>query len=410
MQVWDAIILGAGCAGLTLVNELIGRGEGRLSILLLEERSEYTNDRTWCFWNTINHRFENAVSYRWSGWNVHYAGEVVHCRGAYQYQYLRAEHFYKLALAPVYASSKTILRLGEQVRTVQEEEDLVRIQTHQGTHVGRYVIDTRPMDQQNRRATYPDVHWLQHFMGWKVKTERACFQSKQVTLMDFEGRKDAAEILGVSDNETDNALPGIPFIYLLPFSPTEALVESTWFGPKVLPKSVYREQLQRYLQEKGAGNYEIIEQEYGVLPMSTLPTTTQPTKRIRHLGLAGGAARPSTGYAFLAIQRQAQRLSDQLLKGDWGNFPDYYSTQSRLLDATFLRVLQQNPQRGPELFWRLFRYANPDALVRFLADTASLKDLWEVTTCLPSGIFLKQSLFPNFSQKKEMETTQIQGF
>ena len=87
--------------------------------LLLEERNEYTNDRTWCFWNTLNHRFQNAVSYRWSGWNVHYAGEVVHCRGAYQYQYLRAEHFYKLALAPVYASSKTILRLGEQVRTVQ---------------------------------------------------------------------------------------------------------------------------------------------------------------------------------------------------------------------------------------------------------------------------------------------------
>ena len=212
---------------------------------------------------------------------------------------------------------KNNLRLGEQVRTVQEEEDLVRIQTHQGPHAGRYVIDTRPMDQQNREPRIHDVHWLQHFMGWKVKTERACFQSKQVTLMDFEGRKDAAEILGVSDNETDNALPGIPFIYLLPFSPTEALVESTWFGPKVLPKSVYREQLQRYLQEKGAGNYEIIEEEYGVLPMSTLPTTTQPTRRIRHLGLAGGAARPSTGYAFLAIQRQAQRLADQLLKGDW---------------------------------------------------------------------------------------------
>ena len=137
MQVWDAIILGAGCAGLTLVNELIGRGEGRLSILLLEERSEYTNDRTWCFWNTLNHRFENAVSYRWSGWNVHYAGKVVRCRGVYQYQYLRAEHFYKLGLAPVYAASQTILRLGEQVRTVQEEEDLVRIQTHQGTHVSR---------------------------------------------------------------------------------------------------------------------------------------------------------------------------------------------------------------------------------------------------------------------------------
>ncbi|HBM51941.1 MAG TPA: lycopene cyclase, partial [Deltaproteobacteria bacterium] len=56
MQVWDAIVLGAGCAGLTLVNELIARGEGQLRILLLEERNEYTNDRTWCFWNTLNHR------------------------------------------------------------------------------------------------------------------------------------------------------------------------------------------------------------------------------------------------------------------------------------------------------------------------------------------------------------------
>ncbi|MDG2196877.1 MAG: lycopene cyclase family protein [SAR324 cluster bacterium] len=409
MQVWDAIVIGAGCAGLTLVNELITRGGDRLRVLLLEERNEYTNDRTWCFWNTLNHRFENVVSCRWPSWSVHYAGEVTHCRGAYQYQYLRAEHFYKLALAPVSSSSKTILKLGEHVQTVQEEEDLVSIQTHQGTHVGRYVIDTRPMDQQNRNAKHPDVHWLQHFLGWKVKTEHACFQSKQVTLMDFIGGEDAAEVLEVSDKETDVALPGIPFIYVLPFSSTEALVESTWFGPKVLAKSVYREQLQRYLQRKEAGKYEIIEQEYGVLPMSTLPTTTQPTRRIRYLGLAGGAARPSTGYAFLAIQRQAQRLADQLLKGDWENFPDYYSTQSRLLDAIFLRVLQENPKRGPELFWRLFRYANPDALVRFLADTASLKDLWEIATCLPSGIFLKQSLVPNFLQKKEMGTTQIQG-
>ena len=409
MQLWDAIVIGAGCAGLTLVNELINRGGGRVRVLLLEERNEYTNDRTWGFWNTLNHRFENAVSYRWPSWSVHYAGEVTHCRGSYQYQYLRAEHFYKLALAPVSSSSKITLKLGEHVQTVQEEEDLVRIQTHQGTHVGRYVIDTRPIDQQNRNAKYPDVHWLQHFLGWKVKTENTCFQSKQVTLMDFKGGEDAAEVLGVSDKETDGALPGIPFIYVLPFSSTEALVEITWFGPKVLAKSVYREQLQRYLQRKEAGKYEIIEQEYGVLPMSTLPTTTQPTRRIRRLGLAGGAARPSTGYAFLAIQRQAQRLADQLLKGDWENFPDYYSTQSRLLDATFLRVLQENPKRGPELFWRLFRYANPDALVRFLADTASLKDLWEIATCLPSGIFLKQSLFPNFLQKKEMETTQIQG-
>jgi len=409
MQVWDAIVLGAGCAGLTLVNELIARGESQLRILLLEERIEYTNDRTWCFWNTLNHRFENAVSYRWSGWNVHYAGEVAHCRGAYQYQYLRAEHFYKLALAPVCSSSKTTLKLGERIQTVQEGEDFVHIQTHQGSYAGRYVIDTRPIDQQNRNAKHPNVHWLQHFLGWKVKTEHACFQSKQVTLMDFEAEEDAAEVLGVGDKEKDGALPGIPFIYVLPFSCTEALVESTWFGPKVLAKSVYREQLQRYLQNKGAGNYEIIEQEYGVLPMSTLPTTTQPTRRIRQLGLAGGAARPSTGYAFLAIQRQAQRLADQLLKREWDHFPDYYSTQSRLLDATFLRVLQENPKRGPELFWRLFRYANPDALVRFLADTASLKDLWEVTTCLPSGIFLKQSLFPTFLQKKEMVTTQIQG-
>ena len=400
MQIWDAIVLGAGCAGLTLVNEIIARGEGRLRVLLLEERTEYTNDRTWCFWNTLNHRFENAVSYRWSCWSVHFAGEVAHCRGAYQYQHLRAEHFYRLALAPVHSSSKMILRLGEQVQTVQEGEDHVRIQTQQGTYKGRYAIDTRSVDHQHRKAKPPDVHWLQHFMGWKVETEQACFQSKQVTLMDFDSGKEAAEILRVSGKETDGALPGIPFIYVLPFSSTEALVESTWFGPKVLEKNVYREQLQKYLQRIGTGTYKITEQEYGVLPMSTLSMSTQPTKRIRHLGLTGGAARPSTGYAFLAIQRQAQKLADQLLKGEWNHFPNYYSAQSRLLDATFLRVLQETPQRGPELFWRLFRYVNPDALVRFLADTASLKDLWEVTTCLPSGIFLKQSLFAKFTQKK----------
>ena len=63
-------IIGGGCAGLSLVSELIRMGYDA-PILVIEPRTTYKHDRTWCFWTTDEHQHTDLVSKRWSSWQFH---------------------------------------------------------------------------------------------------------------------------------------------------------------------------------------------------------------------------------------------------------------------------------------------------------------------------------------------------
>jgi lycopene beta-cyclase len=375
------VILGAGCAGLTLANELLAAGDGSQQILLLEARAEYRNDRTWCYWDVAPHRFQHAVSRSWREWEVVHHRDVARCSGSYRYQHLRSADFYDAALRPVHAAENLTLKLGTDVRAVAESAEGVTIQTNRGTFRGARVIDTRPLHFHAMQAQPPQVHWFQHFAGWRIRTPRPAFSTERVTLMEF---------LDVAPQPRFRS--SVPFLYVLPFAEDEALLEVTWFGPEVWEAQEYEAQLAERLRARVGNNYEIIERERGILPMSTVPLERRPSPRSVRLGLGGGAARPSTGYAFLAIQRQAQQWAPALLRHDWDALAEPYSSSVKWLDETFLNVLAQNPQRAPELFLRMFRHADADALVRFLSDAATPPDLWNVMRTLPTQPFAKQSL------------------
>lgn len=389
---WDLIILGAGCTGLSLVNELLDQQPtAGPSVLLLEARTEHLQDRTWCYWDTMPHRFEHVASHRWNRWSVRHAGEEVRCHGSFSYHYLRSEDFYQAALKPLQQASRVSLRMGEPVVRLEETAGALNVQTLTGSFSGRRVIDTRPAPPP--RSSPAHVQWFQHFAGWHVQTVEDCFDESCVTLMDFDaGQRLARRRQGGAGDGSEKRLPGVPFLYVLPFSCKQALVEVTWFGPEPFSPDIYQAQLQEYLDvlTGESGRFEILEQESGVLPMFTEPPCMQPSPRLIRLGLGGGAARPSTGYAFLAIQRQARLMARYLLQNQWGTPPAYYSPGSRWLDHTFLHVLQATPPHAPRLFFQMFQQSAPDALVRFLSDTGSLRDLWRVIHHLPLPTFLKQ--------------------
>jgi len=46
----DLIIIGGGCAGLSLAARLSRYGGDAPRTLVVDSRTSYTNDRTWCFW------------------------------------------------------------------------------------------------------------------------------------------------------------------------------------------------------------------------------------------------------------------------------------------------------------------------------------------------------------------------
>jgi lycopene beta-cyclase len=164
--------------------------------------------------------------------------------------------------------------------------------------------------------------------------------------------------------------PGVAFAYCLPLDDRRALVEYTEFSRDRLPSAGYDRALGDYLRrrwsvETGRG-VEVEAVEDGVIPMTDAPFARRAGRRVFRLGTAGGATRPSTGYTFAAMNRQADVVAERLLAGRTPVPPPPYPARHRWMDAVLLRALDRGYVRGPELFTGLFA-ANPsDRVVRFL--------------------------------------------
>ena len=63
MRDFDYIIIGGGCAGLSLAYELDVHDKLRdKTLAIIEPRAQYKRDKTWSFWKVNSHNFD-AVSY-----------------------------------------------------------------------------------------------------------------------------------------------------------------------------------------------------------------------------------------------------------------------------------------------------------------------------------------------------------
>ena len=172
---------------------------------------------------------------------------------------------------------------------------------------------------------------------------------------------------------------GIHFIYVLPFDAHTALIESTFFTERPLPDDVYEAAIATWLARRGPGvDFQTVSHERGVIPMTTAPFDAWPSPRIVRIGTAGGHVKPSSGYAFLAVQRFvrdfAPRVVSALRDGGSPEPPAPRSQRTTALDTIFLSYLRSRPERAPGTFYRLFERVPPAVLARFLSDTGSLAD------------------------------------
>ena len=101
--------------------------------------------------------------------------------------------------------------------------------------------------------------------------------------------------------------------------------------------------------------------------------------------------KPSTGYAFLAIQRFTRAFAERLVAADLPAPPAARSRVSHGLDAIFLSYLRRHPERAPAIFAGLFERVPPDALVRFLTDTGGTRERLAVMSAMPKLPFLREA-------------------
>jgi lycopene beta-cyclase len=194
-------IAGAGLSGLALALNLSNlelRGSTTSDsapkrICLIEPRTSYERDHTWCFWNNVVEKLDVPATKTWQKWKVKYLSKTS-IRGSKRYPYtcVLADSYYDHALGKLKGCENIKIFLGESLKNVAYQDSILEISTSQRTLTSQFLFDSRP--PQARAGEFK-----QDFIGWQIKADRAVFDSDCVTLMDF---TENTKLLSNSGTET----------------------------------------------------------------------------------------------------------------------------------------------------------------------------------------------------------------
>jgi len=374
-EAFDLVILGGGCAGLSLSMALAAHGGRCPRTLVLESRTEYTNDRTWCYWSNQSRAVPYPTQHQWQTMRVANVGQSVllDC-GSTPYQMVAAQDFYAAAQYLIDRQPNITLGLGTSVvgEPIRCGEGW-SMRTSSGTVTAHSVVDTRPSVLPRRDGA---TLW-QSFYGQEIECSAAVFDPLLLDLMDF-----------LAPDVRD-----VGFVYVLPVTPTRALVEVTVFGATPLGPQELRTRLEVALAQRvGGAPFTALRSEHGILPMGLTETARSEHKSLVRVGVMAGGARPSTGFAFQRIQCWASACARALVSGGHplGHPPD--PLPLRLMDQIFLDVLRAKPSRGGAIFFALFSRADPARVIRFLSGTAGVADSLAVVAAMPVLPFVRAAL------------------
>ena len=369
----DVLILGGGCAGLSLAWRLAELGANCPSVLILEKRNTYVNDRTWCFWDDNDTRMAGLLAQQWRWLKVGGLSRTVSfdC-GRSAYQMLAASSFYDRALRVIHDCPSIILAQGQAVggEPVRGPDGWTAASSL-GNIKAQRVIDTRPSVLP---ATGGATLW-QSFYGHEVCCDADVFTPEAAQLMDF----------------TAGVHGQIPFTYVLPITARHALIEATVFGPEPLGQDALAAQLDAAVQQHTAGaSFDIVRSESGILPMGLTHLPTSLGAGHVAVGVMAGGARASSGFAFQRIQQWADQCAAAMAAGRAPTAHRADPPLVRMMDQLFLRVLRDAPHVAPDLFLSLFERADPASVIRFLSGKGSVRDCLNVVTALPAKVFVRQ--------------------
>ena len=371
---FDYIILGGGAAGLSLAYRMANdQYFFDKKIALIEKDQKNKNDRTWCFWERGAGPFEEVIVKRWKKLNFY--SKTLEKKldiGDYEYKMISGLSFYNYTL-PKIKAAENITYINAEVHSIDESGNEVVITTSSGDFKTPLIFKSYPSvgEIDKEKHLYVD----QHFKGYVITTEDPAFNADEATFMDFR-----------IPQEGDAR-----FFYVLPVSPTKALVEVAIFSNQLLKNEEYDQILADYIKEYlRIETYEIDEEEFGVIPMTTFPYMDHNTDRIFHIGTGGGVVKPSSGYAFKRIQEHSD-LIIECLKDQKPLSRSYDGLKGRFLlyDKVMLHAMLKNGVSGEEIFTKLFKKKDASLIFKFLNQKTHFFEELSVFTAPPMWPFTK---------------------
>lgn len=374
---YDLMILGGGCAGLSLGMRLAKLADRCPLTLLVERRTEYENDKTWCFWDDGSSSAGHLARHRWGSMRITLASQTatLSCLKA-PYTMVEGGAFYSGALREIAKSDRITLAKGlVPLREPFRRGNLWHVETASGCFKARMIVDTRPESTPCQGGA---MLW-QSFHGQEIECNEPIFDPSTLELMDF--------------SRTSSGR--IQFVYVLPMSHRRALVEVTVLSPDPVEHAELSAELAIATARYSQGSlFSVVRSEHGILPMGKtgvkVPKGARPDPTYVRAGLSGGAARPSTGYAFQRIQHWADLCGAKLAEGKLPIAHPADPPLLRALDHLFLSVLRSRPEQAPSLFYSLFDKTSTPRLIRFLSDRATALDYVSVACALPFLLFIQE--------------------
>jgi len=378
MRKYDYIFAGTGLAALMTVYQMVLSGKfSDKKILLLDSDAKKTNDRTWCFWEKPNGDYENLISKKWNTAvfsNEHYSRDLD--LNPYQYKMIQGLDFYNYIFG-IISKQENIEFSNQKVVSVQEENNEVSVKTETEHFTCQKLFNSifNPKEVLSQDK-YPLLQ--QHFIGWKIKSSEPVFTPEKATFMDF------------SVAQKGNTR----FMYVLPFSETEALLEYTLFSKDLLSEKEYEDEIKNYIEKIGIKNYEILEKERGNIPMTSYPFWEKNSKNVINIGSVGGWTKASTGYTFKNASKKSKALVSFLLQeNDFRKF--HKRDKFWFYDLLLLDILDKKNHVGSSIFSAMFKKGNPSLIFKFLDEETSFAEDIQVILKCPKGLFLK-ALFSRF--------------
>ena len=349
MKEFDYVIIGGGCAGLSLAYELeINNKLKDKSLAIIENREKYERDKTWSFWKVFDHNFQDCVIKSWNNFTINMPDASRELKSEkFPYQSIDSGKFYNKV--------NTELKSNKNINFFKSLDE---------------IDSSNSVIFNSVNESIPDKSKLwQHFQGIEIETKKNIFDEEIFNLMDFNcDQKDA-----------------VHFFYTLPFSKNKALVETTWLSN--LESDVYKDydiQLENYIKNNlRIKEYKINYTEKGAIPLY-YPNTNN---NYINIGTVGEMTRLSTGYTFLNIQEHSKYIRENL-DNIYNKERFKLNNKYIFLDKIFLKVVKNNPEQMPSIFFNLFK-VKADAFIKFMSNKSNLVDDLSIILKMPKFTFLK---------------------
>lgn len=369
---FDYIIIGNGLAGLQLALKLATDSFfNDKQIALIDPSTKSINDKTWSFWEIGNSSWDNIVHKSWTRASIITSEKTIDLKlNPYRYKTVHSIDFYNL--------TKSRLRKHNNIHFVVDnvisinEEDLIKVETKKHSYFAKHVFDSR-IPEAFAIASKSITTITQHFKGWIIKTTNDVFDETIIKMMDYR----------LKDNNQTT------FMYVLPFSKTEALVEFTYFTEDIVDEKVYDVYIEKYIKEYlNISDYKIIDTEIGKIPMTNFPFESYNTKGVTKIGTGGGWVKGSTGYSFKHTEKKVAQIILNL-KQHKAPSNNLFKRKYRFYDKVFLKVLKEENDKGEWIFQQFYSKNSTETMFRFLDEESTFIEEVKIMWSLFSWSFIK---------------------